>query len=100
MRNKIIDLIRYALMERERFFTRESEIQIYLANYLNSTQEFDEVFLEYHIPVGLIPAYPWPDSQNIYIDIVLLQHRYSDIMGKWRLSDPADGLYFSINSFN
>ena len=88
MRNKIIEMIRVALMERERFFSRESEIQIYLANYLNSTQEFDEVFLEYHIPVGLIPAYPWPDSQNIYIDIVLYKkERYYPIEIKFNISN-------------
>ena len=86
MRNDIIQMIRAALMERERFFTRENEIQIYLANFLNSSQEFDEVFIEYHIPFGLIEAYPWSDSQNIYIDIVLYKNeRYYPIEIKNRI---------------
>ena len=50
MRNQIIGIIREALANREEFFTREQEIQIYLADYLNRKNLFDNVYLEYHIP--------------------------------------------------
>lgn len=100
MRNEIIEMIRAALMERERFFSRENEIQIYLANYFNNTQEFDEVFIEYHIPSGLIRAYPWTDSQNIYIDIVLHKNeRYYPIEIKFKtISQNIPATIFGSNT--
>lgn len=72
MRNNIIGVIKEALENREEFFTREQEIQIYLADYLNRKNLFDNVFLEYYIPSNSIENYPWIDSNNIYIDIVIL----------------------------
>ena len=71
MRNQIIGIIKDALANREEFFTREQEIQIYLADYLNRKNLFDKVYLEYHIPSNSLVNYPWKDSNNIYIDIVV-----------------------------
>ncbi len=71
MRNQVIEIIKEALDSREEFFTREQEIQIYLADYLNQKNLFDYVYLEYHIPSNAIENYPWKDSNNIYIDIVV-----------------------------
>jgi hypothetical protein len=71
MRNQIISIINEALGCREDFFTREQEIQIYLADYLNQKKIFDNVYLEYHIPSNALENYPWKDSNNIYIDIVI-----------------------------
>jgi hypothetical protein len=71
MRNQIITIINDALLFREEYFTREQEIQIYLADYLNRKNLFDNVFLEYYIPSNSIENYPWKDSNNIYIDIVV-----------------------------
>ena len=72
MRNQIIGFIKEALKNRNEFFTREQEIQIYLADYLNRKNLFDAVYLEYHIPSNSLVNYPWKDSNNIYIDIVIL----------------------------
>lgn len=69
MREQIRQHIITALEQRDTFFLREIDIQIYLANYFVNTNEYDNVFLEYHIPSNLILNYPWSD--NIYIDIVL-----------------------------
>jgi hypothetical protein len=71
MRNQISQAIRKALELREEFFTREQEVQIYLADYLNKKNLFDYVYLEYHIPSNAIENYPWKDSNNIYIDLVV-----------------------------
>jgi hypothetical protein len=71
MRNIIIQLITEGLKAQTQYFTREQEIQIYLADFLNRKKVFDNVFLEYHIPSNAIENYPWKDSNNIYIDIVL-----------------------------
>lgn len=71
MRNKIVEIIEVALSSCEYFFTREQEIQIYLANKLNQKNIFDNVYLEYHIPSNVLTNYPWKDSNNIYIDIVV-----------------------------
>ena len=71
MRNEIIEMIENALLIRQDFFTREQEIQIYLANFFAESNEFDNIYLEYHLPSHLLPHYPWIDSNNIYIDIVL-----------------------------
>jgi hypothetical protein len=71
MRNQIIAIIKEALESRQEFFTREQEIQIYLADYLNRKNLFDNVYLEYHIPSNSLVNYPWKDSNNIYIDIVM-----------------------------
>ncbi|MFN4878834.1 MAG: hypothetical protein ACK5H3_02195 [Flavobacteriia bacterium] len=71
MRSQITQVINEALKSREEFFTREQEIQIYLADYLNRKKWFDNVYLEYHIPSNSIEKYPWKDSNNIYIDIVI-----------------------------
>jgi len=64
-------MIENALMDRQRYFIREHEIQIYLANFFAESKEFNNIFLEYHLPSHLLPHYPWVDSNNIYIDIVL-----------------------------
>ena len=42
MRNRIINFIELALAQRENgYFTREQDIQIYLAKYLYNTNEID-----------------------------------------------------------
>lgn len=73
MKNEIIKLIRQALFERKPYFTREQEIQIYLAEFIKTKSDFDDVFLEYHIPSAIINNYPWTDSKKVYIDIVLVK---------------------------
>ena len=45
MRNEILEMIENALLERQRCFTREQEIQIYLANFLAELTEFDNIYL-------------------------------------------------------
>lgn len=85
MRNQIIEMINTALAGRNDYFTREQELQIFLANMFESSGTFDRVFLEHHIPAGLIPNYPWTDANNIYIDIVLLKDgRYYPIEIKFK----------------
>lgn len=72
MRNRIKNFIELALAQRgNEYFTREQDIQIYLAKCLSDTNEFDRIFIEYHIPIHIIPIYPWVDSNNIYIDLVV-----------------------------
>ena len=71
MRNLILQQITNALTNRHEFFIREQDIQLYLANSLINSNLFDRVFIEYHIPSLLINNYPWADSNNIYIDIVI-----------------------------
>lgn len=85
MRNQIIAIIKEALESRQEFFTREQEIQIYLADYLNGLKLFDHVYLEYHIPSNALTNYPWKDSNNIYIDIVVsVGGRYYPIEIKYK----------------
>ena len=85
MRNQIIGIIKEALENREEFFTREQEVQIYLADYLNKKNLFDYVYLEYHIPSNAIENYPWKDSNNIYIDIVVFtEGKYYPIEIKYK----------------
>lgn len=74
MRQQIIEIIQNNLLTRTEFFTREQEIQIYLANIFENSRFFDRVYLEYHIPAGIINNYPWNDANNIYVDIVLLKN--------------------------
>lgn len=71
MRNEIIDLIEEALKSRNEYFMNEQEVQIYLANYLYKTNNFQDVFLEYYIPINEIKPYPWKKNKKIYIDIVV-----------------------------
>jgi hypothetical protein len=73
MRNQIREMLRAALAARQEYFTREQDIQIYLAKYFESSNFFERVFFEYHIPSSSINQYPWHDSNNIYIDLVLLK---------------------------
>lgn len=85
MRNQIIGIIKEALENREDFFTREQEIQIYLADYLNRKNLFDKVYLEYHIPSNSLVNYPWKDSNNIYIDIVIVSgNKYYPVEIKYK----------------
>ena len=85
MRNQIIAIVNEALESREEFFTREQEIQIYLANHLNRQNIFENVYLEYHIPSNALSHYPWKDSNNIYIDIVVYVYgRYYPIEIKYK----------------
>jgi len=71
MREQIIQIIRDSLNDRNNFFLREEDIQLYLANKFILTELFDDVFIEYHVPSNLIAGYPWADINNIYVDIVL-----------------------------
>ena len=71
MRELILNLITNALLIRNDFFIREQDIQLYLTNYFINSNLFDRVFIEYHIPSLLVNNYPWSDSNNIYIDIVI-----------------------------
>ena len=71
MRQQILNEIKLALQQRNEFFIREQDIQLFLANHFINSRLFDKVFIEYHIPGNLINNYPWTDINNIYIDIVL-----------------------------
>ena len=85
MRNQIIGIIKEALKKRKDFFTREQEIQIYLADYLNRKNLFDNVYLEYHIPSNSLVNYQWKDSNNIYIDIVIVSgNKYYPVEIKYK----------------
>ena len=85
MRDQIIGIIKEALENQEEFFTREQEIQIYLADYLNRKNLFDNVYIEYHIPSNSLVNYPWKDSNNIYIDIVIVSgNKYYPVEIKYK----------------
>ncbi len=71
MRQQILTEIINALNLRVDYFLREEDVKLYLANHFILTSLFDNVFIEYHIPNNLLPAYPWADINNVYIDIVL-----------------------------
>lgn len=71
MRQQIFKQIINALGQRNTFFIREQDIQLYLAAHFIDSNLFDNVFIEYHVPSNLIVNYPWADINNIYIDIVL-----------------------------
>jgi hypothetical protein len=90
MRDQIIGIIKEALENQEEYFTREQEIQIYLADYLNRKNIFDKVYLEYHIPTNILWNYPWKDSNNIYVDIVVfVGGRYYPIEIKYKTVSQA-----------
>jgi hypothetical protein len=80
MRHRIIEMIEQEMLNRTSYFTREQDIQIALAHMFESSSAFDRVFVEQHIPAGMIPNYPWTDANNIYIDLVILK----------------DGIYYPI----
>ena len=91
MRKQIIEIINEALASREDYFTREQEIQIYLADYLNRKNIFSKVHLEYHIPSNALSNYPWKDANNIYIDLVIVSAgKYFPIEIKFKtISQPV-----------
>jgi hypothetical protein len=52
---------------------------------LNGKNLFDNVYLEYHIPSNSIVNYPWKDSNNIYIDIVIVSgNKYYPVEIKYK----------------
>ncbi len=75
MKKKIIEQIKQALEERKEIFLREEDIKLYLAQKFAEIKEYDDIFMEYHIPIELLEKknidYPWNNKNNIYIDIVL-----------------------------
>ena len=71
MRQTILNDISTALSTTTKYFIREQDIQLYLANHFLRTGRYDNVFIEYHVPGNLMPPYLWNDVDNIYIDIVL-----------------------------
>lgn len=71
MRQQILNQVINALGQRNSFFLREQDIQLYLAAHFIDSKLFDNVFVEYHVPSNLILDYPWADINNLYIDIVL-----------------------------
>jgi len=64
MRQQILQQISFALGQRNDFFIREQDIQLYLANHFINSHLFDNVFIEYHVPSNLINDYPWTDLNN------------------------------------
>lgn len=99
MRQLIFEMIEQSLLNRSSYFTREQEIQIYLSRVFENSGVFDQVFLEYHLPAGIINNYPWNDANNIYVDIVLLQNgRYYPIEIKFKTKSQPIGLnVFGVN---
>jgi hypothetical protein len=90
MRELILEQISNALSNRNDFFIREQDIQLYLTNYFINSNLFDRVFIEYHIPSSLINNYPWTDSNNIYIDILLQKdNRYYPIEIKYKTTSQS-----------
>lgn len=71
MRQVIKDQITLALQNGNDYYLRELDIQIYIANHLINTRLFDRVFLEYHIASEMVINFPWPETNNVYIDIVV-----------------------------
>jgi hypothetical protein len=85
MRDTIIQLIEESLLKRKDFFMKEEEIQLYLANCLSESKKFDLIHLEYHIPFYLLGQYPWSDSKNVYIDVVIEKNnKYYPIEVKYK----------------
>jgi hypothetical protein len=70
-KNEIKKLIRRILSEREEVFLKEQDIQLYLAMKLIDTNMFDNVFLEYRVPIELINGYIWSNDNKIDIDIII-----------------------------
>jgi hypothetical protein len=90
MRQHILNQINTALDERNSYFIREQDVQLYLASYFLQTGDYDNVFIEYHVPRELIPPYLWNDSNNIYIDIVLERNdRFYSIEIKFKTANQA-----------
>jgi hypothetical protein len=71
MRNTIIEAIKKAFDENKRVFYREQDIQIFLIEYFNKMEIFNNVFFEYHIKTDFLDSYQWEKDKNLYIDIVL-----------------------------
>jgi hypothetical protein len=101
MRQDILQLIRTALAQINKFFIREEDIQLYLANYFIESRLFENVFIEYHVPSNLVINYPWKDIKNIYIDIVLEKNgRFYPIEIKYKTIAQALPLFVFGNSVN
>ena len=69
MREIMLNLIRQFLQEQPEIFLSEKELQLNLAQCFMNSNEFDNVFLEYHVPIHLINGYPWNGGNNQYIDV-------------------------------
>ena len=70
-KNVIKELIRRILSEREEVFLKEQDIQLYLAIELINTNMFDNVFIEYRVPIDLINGYLWGNRHKVDVDILL-----------------------------
>lgn len=82
IRQQIINNLTKALQQYNKgYFLREEDIQLYLYNYLTQTGQYSNTFIEYYVPITMVPQYPkeWGDK-SIYIDIVV----------------EKDGLYYPI----
>jgi hypothetical protein len=71
MRQTLINHINAFLTNHVGFFHSEEEVQILLAKYLLNTEEYDDIFVEYHVSRQLIPNYPWNNDKKISVDIVV-----------------------------
>jgi hypothetical protein len=70
-KNEIKSLLRNLLLQRNDVFLKEQDIQIYLAVQLINSNMFDNVYVEYRVPVNLIDGYIWANDYKVDIDILL-----------------------------
>jgi len=70
-KDELIELINSFLLVRMDAFLKEQDVQLYLAMKLVESGLFDNVFVEYRVPIKLINVYPWGNSHKVDIDIVL-----------------------------
>lgn len=74
MLDDIFTIIQSAISNRAEFFLSEREIQLFLARKLETSGNFDKIFLEYSVPVdqlnNQLDNYPWTNDK-ISIDIVV-----------------------------
>lgn len=59
------------LAKQNQLFFNERDVQMHLALALKDTKHYDNVELEYYIPIGMFNnKYPW-ETETLYIDIVV-----------------------------
>lgn len=56
---------------RTEIFAGESDLQMALAVWLSTTNNYDHIHTEYFIPVSILPNYYWGNKDRLHIDIVV-----------------------------
>lgn len=78
----------------QKLMFNERDFQMHLAMYLKNCGHYDEIYLEYHVPVSIfeIQEYPWQSEMKLDL-VVMKDKKYLPIELKYKTDEVRQSIY-------